>query len=55
MNSSTLSMSASSISTLRFENVCNRSVGTPAISACPFTISLQATPNRWVSSERSSD
>jgi hypothetical protein len=54
MNSSILSASASLISTLRFENVCNSSVGTPAISACPFTISPQATPNRAVSSERSS-
>ena len=44
MNSSTLSVNASSISTLRFENTRSSSRGTPAISACPFTISLPADP-----------
>jgi hypothetical protein len=54
-NPATLSASARSISALRLENRRSNSGVTPSISACPFTISPQATPNRSVSSVRSSD
>ena len=55
LNSATFTARAASISTLRFENARSSSRGTPAISACPLTIRRHPTPNRAVSSERSSD
>ena len=54
-NSSTLAARATSMSPLRLENTAISSLGTPAISACPLTIGRHSTPNRWVSSARSTD
>ena len=43
------------ISAARFENTASSSAGTPAISACPFTIGSNVTPYRYVSWARSTD